>query len=93
MERKVLLISPHLKVQNTAYTVKNISDVLMCNQLLKGNDTGTFPNAVTRQGGAFVQPGKYASVCNYTEFRTETGSEDAKLASIFKWEIISKFQW
>lgn len=98
MERKVVLASPHLKVQNTPYTVRSNFDGLMCNQLLKGdnthlNGTGTFASATTRWGGALVQPGKHASVRNYTESRSEMGSVDAKLALIFKWEITSKFQW
>lgn len=93
----VLLASPHLKVQNTPHIVRSTFDGLRCNQLLKGdnihlNNTGTFPRAITRQGGTFVQPGKYTSVCNHTGSRRQMGSEDAKLALIFKWEITSKFQ-
>lgn len=93
----VLLASPHLKVQNTPHIVRRTFDGLRCNQLLKGdnihlNNTGTFPRAITRQGGTFVQPGKYTSDCNHTGSRRQMGSEDAKLALIFKWEITSKFQ-
>lgn len=59
MERKVLLASPHLKVQITPYLVRSTFDGSMCRQLLQGdnthlNDTGTFPSAISRRAGALL---------------------------------------
>lgn len=100
MERKMLLPSPHLKVQNTPYIVRSIFDGLMYKQLLQGDnthlsDTGTFPSVITRQGGALL-----CNVVNVPVFVTNRiqerggfrGLTCSKLALIFKWEIISNFQ-
>lgn len=73
MERKVLLASPHLKVQNTPHIVRSTLDGLICDQLLQGdntheNDTAPSPGlSPGEEEECSLQPGQCASVYNYTE--------------------------
>lgn len=79
IERKVLLASPHLKVQTTPYIVRSTFDGSVCKGITHTWMTLAPSPVCHQQAGrsTLVQPGEHCSVCNHMESKKEMGSEDA----------------